>query len=1009
MRRILVLLCLPIALFANYWQQETNYEISVSLDDSNYGLAGTVRIEYVNHSPDTLNQIFMHCWPNAYSSPRTPLAKQLERDDNLFLKLNEEKFKGSMTALNFQINQKDIPWNFVDDFGEIALLQLQKPLLPGETIIISTPFKVKIPIGVISRLGHYGDDFQITQWYPKPAVYDVNGWHPMPYLSQGEFYSEFGNYTVDITVPSNYLVAASGKMTTESMNSEKTFLQKKINRTDAVLQSYPRTENGTTYYYPERENPASANEPKTLVFELKNAHDFAWFCSKDWLVQSEKIQLQQSKKDVELFSYFLPKDMHVWRNSLKMMENGLNYYSDYVGAYPYSTCTAVDGSITAGAGMEYPSITIINNPGGKLMFEETLVHEVGHNWFYGALASNERTFPWMDEGMNSFIELKYFEEKHPDATIGDMLGDVFGIFTGNPQKKQRFYYEMAYLMSSSRNNDQSNNLNAPEYTSENYPSVIYAKTAMILRYMEGYLGRDKMTLIFQEYFKQFSGKHVYPKDFWDIAEYYAEEDLSWAYDGLFSTAKMDYGIEGASYHPRNESLEVLVKNHSSIQSPVIITAFLEGQEVETYWFDGFSGQKTLNLGKIKADYVVLDNASITLDNNRNNNHYNVFSVFGGLPPLKFHFLTGIDKGDQTEVFALPTVLYNANDGIKLGFIAYNSTLKEKNFRFLTAPNFGFGSQHITGTHQVIYSTYHDKYFRKINWYGGYRNETFAFKFGGMIEKYEAGQKFFFAKKNALSPWQHELDWRYTAVKTKVSRSPIHTNEYLTLEHEVKKASTLHPMEWRTNLQLINGDVLKAWTEVNLNWTIHKRKKQNVELRLFGGAFLSDIQDEGFIHRFRLTAHNGSGAKSATEDELIYSGMTDYLLDDYYLARHVDNQANWLTQQIGIENGGFKSGINVGLSSNWMTTANLTIPFPVKWLSAFADYGFIGGSQQTANSYTTAYDIGLQLNIVKDYFNIYFPIDYSENIANEYEARGIDTFGEKIRFRLDLGEIFELIE
>jgi hypothetical protein len=1003
MRYLALLFFLPILATAGYWQQETNYEISVSLDDIKNEIAGTVTIEYINHSPDTLNQIFIHCWPNAYSSSKTPLAKQLLRDENTYLQLNDKTFRGGISALNFQIDDVDAPWSFVDDFGEIALIQLQKPLLPGSKVKIHTPFIVKIPKGLISRLGHLDDDFQITQWYPKPAVYDEEGWHPMPYLSQGEFFSEFGDYKVNITVPNNYMVAASGQLTEESLKNEAVFLQKRIKKTDAVFQTYPLHKDGRVYYYPQNENPASSNEPKTLSFEIEDVHDFAWFCSKNWLVQSQKVTLKKSKKTVETYTYFLPENMHVWKNALQMMENGLNHYSDYVGIYPYNSCTAVDGSITAGAGMEYPSITILTNPGNHFMFEETLVHEIGHNWFYGCLANNEREDPWMDEGMNSFLELKYFEEYHPEATITDMLGGL-GVLAGFPEKKQRFYYEIAYALSASRNFDAPVDLPAAEYSSDNYPSIIYAKPAIILRHLEGYLGKEKMSLIFQKYFQEFNGKHVHEEDFWKIAAYYSEKDLSWASEDMFSTKKMDYAVTGASYNPNNNNLEILVKNKGEINAPFPVTTYLEGEVGKTYWFEGFSGSRVLNLGELRADYIVLDDNEETLDVNRNNNHYHIFRLLGGIEQPKVRFFTGIDRGNETEIFATPSLLYNANDGFKLGVVAYNSTLREKPFRFVTSPNFGFGSQHITGTHKIYYSTYYKKLIRKINWEATYRNETFPMQFDGMIEKYEGGQTFFFKKDNALSPWENTFKWRYTAVKTKVPGTPVHVNEYVTLSHLVEKNSTFHPLDWKTNVQFINGDVIKAWTALNLNWTVDKRKLQNIHLRIFGGAFLTDIQDEGFIHRFRLTEHNGQGAKFANEDELIYSGMTDYLMDEYFMARYNNNNSNWLTQQIGMNDGGFKTGINFGQSSNWMATTNLTIPTPVSWVSAFGDYGWIGGSE-----INTAYDYGLQFNMIEDYFYIYFPLGFSENIQNEYDIQGIDSFAERIRFRIEFDEIFKLIE
>jgi len=197
---------------SSYFQQEVNYEIHVSLNDTAHSLSANIIIDYTNNSPNTLDFLMFHIWPNAYKEPTTALGEQFLDMGNTDFYYADDSLRGYMDSLDFTVDGQPIKWNLTEKNIDIARLELNKPLKPGETIKIKTPFYVKIPSSEFSRLGHSGQSYQITQWYPKPAVYDKNGWNAFPYLNQGEFYSEFGRFDVYITVPKNYVIGATGDL-----------------------------------------------------------------------------------------------------------------------------------------------------------------------------------------------------------------------------------------------------------------------------------------------------------------------------------------------------------------------------------------------------------------------------------------------------------------------------------------------------------------------------------------------------------------------------------------------------------------------------------------------------------------------------------------------------------------------------------------------------------------------------------------------------------------------------
>jgi hypothetical protein len=211
---------------SNKWQQQVNYLIDVTLNDKDHTLDGFEKILYTNNSPDTLKFIWFHLWPNAYKNDKTAFSDQLLENGNTKFYFSPKEEKGYINRLDFRVDNISAKTEDHPQHIDIVKLILPSPLAPNQSTYITTPFHVQLPYNV-SRGGHVGQSYQCTQWYPKPAVYDHKGWHPIPYLDQGEFYSEFGAFDVRITLPDNYVVAATGELQNpaekEWMYQRKTF------------------------------------------------------------------------------------------------------------------------------------------------------------------------------------------------------------------------------------------------------------------------------------------------------------------------------------------------------------------------------------------------------------------------------------------------------------------------------------------------------------------------------------------------------------------------------------------------------------------------------------------------------------------------------------------------------------------------------------------------------------------------------------------------------------------
>ena len=490
----------------NYWQQQVNYNIDVSLNDKEHTLDGFEKIEYTNNSPDTLKFIWFHLWPNAYKNDKTAFTDQMLENGSTKFYFSDKEQKGYINRLNFKVNNVTATVEDHPQHIDIVKIILPTPLLPGQKINITTPFHVKLPYN-FSRGGHDGQSYQATQWYPKPAVYDKNGWHPMPYLDQGEFYSEFGSFDVSITVPKNYVVAATGELQNteekEWLKSRASFTWEPIKGKETLRQAQDVQLKNTYQLFPE-----SSNQSKTLQYKQNNVHDFAWFADKRFVVNYDTCLLA-SGKVIDVVTYYTTQQNKIWSQSVKYSKDAIRHYSSLVGEYPYNIVQVVQGPESFGGGMEYPTITVISPYGDAKSLDNVIAHEIGHNWFYGILGSNEREHPWMDEGINSFYDDKYKVAKY-----------------GNQAKMERLAFETKAVTKT----DQPIELSSEKYSEANYGLVAYYKAAEWMRYLESELGDDVFKKAMQEYYSRWQFKHPQPEDFKKVMEESSGKNL----DSVFS-------------------------------------------------------------------------------------------------------------------------------------------------------------------------------------------------------------------------------------------------------------------------------------------------------------------------------------------------------------------------------------------------------------------------------------------------------------------------------------------
>lgn len=975
----------------NYFQQEVNYSINVKLDDVKDELNADERIEYLNNSPNTLAFIYMHLWPNGYKDNSTPLAKQLlENGDTKFYYSNEEE-RGYIDQIDFKINGQAAKWELLKDSIDICKLYLNEPLKSGEKITITTPFHVKIPSGKFSRLGHVGESYQITQWYPKPAVYDRNGWNYMPYLTQGEFYSEFGSFDVSITLPKNYVLGATGDMVDGEKELE--WLNQKVKETEAI----------TYFDRNDLEFPASDPETKTLRFKQTNVHDFAWFCDKRYHVLKGEIETPHTKHKVTTWTMFTNAEGELWKNSIQYMNDAVYYYSLWNGDYPYNHCTAVDGTISAGGGMEYPNITVIGTSGNAFMLDVVITHEVGHNWFYGMLGSNERMHAWMDEGINSFNENRYVETKYPDQKLLNGIPNSIGKLFDLNRYRHKSEYELTYLLSAAKNEDQPIDAPAYDYTELNYGGDVYSKTAIVFDYLMAFMGERKMDEAMQRYFNEWHFKHPQPNDLRKILEEVSGKDLSWFFDDMIgSTKKLDYKITFA-HKNENGIWDIGVKNTGDVKGPVFIQGIKNNKLVGMLVYDGFEGKQLLNFPPSDIDYFKIDFVEDMPEINRNNNTIRAKGLFKKVEPIKLQFLGSLDNPNKTQLFWSPVAGWNLYNKWMFGLAFYNNLIPQKKFEFEIMPMFSQSINDVSGYGRLTYNIFpKGSVFQKISF--GVTGTRYAYSnipFDMNFNKIAPELTIEFKKGAARSPYTNTIRYRHISIikdsytgqyeftPPVYSRDTLYFN-FNDLTYKFSKKDAITPYNVSINLQQGQKNFKTSLT-ANYSYNF-QRKNNSIDVRFFAGTFVGTNAVDAGPYRFRLSGQRG---------------YQDYLYDNIYLGRSEFEGS--LANQFTETDGAFKFYSPLGQSSKWITALNVksslgNIKLP---LNVFADVGT--SAEDGINTQKIMYDAGVYISLMKNICEIYFPILISKDFKDYKDANDI-KYPETIRFTLNLNLVnpFDLI-
>ncbi|MCO5229701.1 MAG: M1 family metallopeptidase [Chitinophagales bacterium] len=945
---------------------KNKYQIHAELIPTQRSIVGDISMEYFNASNDTLQELWIHLWPNAYSNLNTPLAKQLVNLN--LLDFQYGKNYGRIDSLNFISNNKKLTVVSSEDNPDIIVVLLDKPLLPHTAVAIQTPFRVKLPF-MVSRSGYAGSFYAATQWYPKFAVYENGEWQAMSYKEQGEFYSDFADYDVSVSVPSAYQFAATG------------------------------------YQYQVKDTSQSQVLYKVQIADV---HDFAWYASRKFKVVQKEINLPSGKR-VMVQAY--GDSLAVAQNMIQYAAQTLLYMSEHLGEYPYEVCTVVQGGGGMGSGMEYP--TICNVEGGKYLLRE-VVHEVIHNWWYGILANNERKEPFLDESFTSYYENRIvnelFESQSQLIRFKDRLSKYLGLDKGPTDALKKNLVLHQY-----RNNlQQPLNLSSEEYSKLNYFDMIYSKGAIDIQNLEVYLGKDNFDQLMKSFFEKNKFQHINIKDLSAHFKNNLGENVDWFFDNVLINKDL-YNISIGKISSDNGTIQVGLNNKN--EQPIAVNIALVNKDLDII-------QSKYVVLNDKNDTVIFDNVAdayaVWVDPQRMiaeshlKNNFKKVSGLKFLKPLQIRMFGAIESPTKNQLFISPVLAGNKYDGFMLGAALYNRIFPIKHFEFELVPLYAFKSKQFNWIGNANYTItpssqkpvqieigIHTKSFSM-------NNKPIEMRFIKLQPYVEA---YFRPLGNDIGP-HHRLGYRnvqiwdesYLSKKDSVSgkvdffktKGSYNTHE---LWYNLKYYHSLFPSELTTILRFDDTYVRQS-VEYKQKFR-YTKKGAFFHLRLFAGAFYYRNKDVSF-RKNAVVGFNMSGI----------NGRNDYLYDGNYFGRSA--QKGLSGQQLMMGEGNFKVLTSMqspmeGKTVNGLLALNLKIDAPVKWLPIqfFTDFGYridkVILPDNLLPSKEFYYDLGLNISLFNEGLEIYFPLLMSDNFKSYYKAN-MPKFAQKITFSLDLNQL-----
>ncbi len=628
----------------DYWQQNFHYTMQVRLDpDQDHQITAHSTIVYYNESPDTLDRIYMHLYPEAFKKGSVKYREFSHQMGRLgrargFMK-DISPYEWDLKIDQFEVTNSDQTQSndySIDD--TILLTKLPEKLAPGDSVTLNIDWKLKVGT-MFERSGKMGTQYNMAQWYPKLVVYDHHGWEPNVFHAEGEFYGEYGDFDVTLDVPNNYTVGATGIVVDGDPGWDSVSVDTAQNFGDWM----------DSFKFP----TADSTRRRVARFTAHKVHDFAWAASPDFVYESG------SWNGIAIHVLYDKSDMDWNKVVVTRAAEALRWLSTQFGMYPYPQMTVIDRR--RGGGMEYPMLVM--NGGSS---EGLIVHEIGHNWFYGILGNNETDQAWLDEGFTSFQTRWHALTEYPDGLDPNRPWL-------DPFRKKHWHYTGYYdrdqwrcIRAELSGFDEPVQRKSYLYKGgSNYGVNVYTKASIMMHELKAILGDSLFTSAMQYYYRTWELKHVDEYRFRMAMEKASGQQLDWFFDAWlndtrFTDLKLKHLKTESNPEGGYQNTIIVKQLGDRFVPPVVDLVFKDGshQRVKSDDFLWRFSDTLKAVSKEKPISAIVDPDNDYLDIDRRNNYSGRFpSVFMFQWPGMYY-----QPRDARVISWQPQLYYQDKDG-----------------------------------------------------------------------------------------------------------------------------------------------------------------------------------------------------------------------------------------------------------------------------------------------------------------------------------------------------------
>ncbi len=643
LRSLSILLVLPLVVTAAtaVSPRNANYTIQARLDPATHEIAGRQVLDWTNIQAVATSELRFHLYWNAWRNNRSTwmledrirgrsdLDGDPGKDDWSWLEIDAIRWMGLDGSDPVDLSpgmHHASPDDGNPDDRTVLVVPLPQSVQPGESIRVEMEFRAKVP-STFARTGRIGEFYLIAHWFPKLGVLEEGGWNCHQFHASTEFFSDYGVYDVKITLPSKFVLGATGREVAQDENSDGT---------------------------------------KTHHYRQEDVHGFAWTASPHYQEARRRFEVP-GLPAVDMRLLIQPEHVQQADRHFDATSAALEHYGRWYGPYPYSHLTIVDPAYGSEAGgMEYPTLftcgTRLINPFGGDSPESVIVHEAGHQFWYGLVGNNEFSHAWLDEGLNTFSTMRTLNQAYPPRILIDRYLEPWdghhGLFAlrfpdiENPRwiRRLRRYRAQAAAELPSRDSFR--------YLPGAGGAISYDKTALWLATLERHLGWEVLREILSTFFERYRFRHPTPEQFFAVANEVSDQDLSWFFDQVYrDSVSFDYAVSSAeseavplegwddelSYIDEDDEedveiyrTEVIVKRRGGGRFPVdVLLRFEDGHEIRERWDDDLLWRLFVVERESKLEYAEVDPEGVLmLDLNRLNNS-RLLERDGELPAAKW--------------------------------------------------------------------------------------------------------------------------------------------------------------------------------------------------------------------------------------------------------------------------------------------------------------------------------------------------------------------------------------